>query len=832
MGKGQDKIASSLMDLQPTAIVEFFLLYFNTIDKADSFIAFHGGSNFNKKIVWQGVPYLPVPVETEGFEINANGQMPRPKIRISNKDYFMTDLLIRNSDFQYSKVVRKRTFVKYLDDVNFDGGNPWGEADASAQISNESYIISQKTTENKNFVEFELTSPLDLDNFELNNRLILSRYCSWVYRGKGCNYDGPPVETEDGTTIKYQETTESPMQVWNPTRSYESGVGVYLENPKIYISKVRDDGSKYTEPVKIKFVCQKFHQSSDATRPDDNSQYWIKDGCSKKLSACKLRFNQKSYTLEKSGDVSFYTKYIDFSSKTLNPTNNIAYHFTGITASSEYFQTGDEELGTLGNLQRATYVGDDDFDSTWVAGTGGESGIIYFNNLPTGEINRINLYDLTGLTDNFNFANITISGIPTNYTGFFVASGGSMSSITNLSYTGVTGVKIAASGCTGSVGLTEVDLISNNISYGLYNTTFNSPDKVHQKQGFLIGMWGIFPSGVDPTIPFNLFHNIKDDNRYSGINLYLSGERVFCDFATTYIQDETGSDGKFLTGEGGVLIPGPVKIAEKSIDGDYQDIFDKKRFCLFLESYQNHPPGYIYSTTPPYGTLDSRIRIYDSLGNIIAQYYTDVAEVLSGYSGESFLFKDPIRQNGIGNLYFGINQWQQYERGITYTSPMYIGSTAIWTSESTEDDPRRSEFTSNRIITDDPTTAFPKSYSQVNKYSPAIKNLYAWWDMDIITPWWNISTEPPFIDKSLRKEDGDPNPDDYIVYNSSQNNTYTNASTITEYSRHILILTGLYYTGLEIEIPSEVPVYNYKEIGNPVIGLPFGGFPATDRYAR
>ena len=33
MGQGQDKIALSLLDLQPTAIVELFLLYFNTVDK-------------------------------------------------------------------------------------------------------------------------------------------------------------------------------------------------------------------------------------------------------------------------------------------------------------------------------------------------------------------------------------------------------------------------------------------------------------------------------------------------------------------------------------------------------------------------------------------------------------------------------------------------------------------------------------------------------------------------------------------------------------------------------------------------------------------------------
>jgi lambda family phage minor tail protein L len=114
MGQGQDKIASSLMDLQPTAIVELFQLYFNPIDKPDAAIYFHGGAIFQKSIKWQNQEYMPLPVESEGFEVTANGQLPRPKIRISNKDYYMTQLLLNNSDFQFGKLIRKRTFVKYL----------------------------------------------------------------------------------------------------------------------------------------------------------------------------------------------------------------------------------------------------------------------------------------------------------------------------------------------------------------------------------------------------------------------------------------------------------------------------------------------------------------------------------------------------------------------------------------------------------------------------------------------------------------------------------------------------------------------------------------------
>jgi lambda family phage minor tail protein L len=240
MAQGQDRIASSLLELQPTAIIELFLLYFNTVDKPNAFIPFHGGSVYNKGVVWQGIEYLPIPVETDSFEVNANGQLARPKIRISNKNYFATDLLINNDDLQFAKIIRKRTFVKYLDDVNFDGGNPWSQADASAELSNDTFVIGQKTAENKLFIELELTSPLDLENFEVNNRLIMSRYCSWHYRGNGCNYNSIPVATEEGEKLNVADPvdwfTNQAQKKWSEQRTYASGDAAYIENQKITIA--------------------------------------------------------------------------------------------------------------------------------------------------------------------------------------------------------------------------------------------------------------------------------------------------------------------------------------------------------------------------------------------------------------------------------------------------------------------------------------------------------------------------------------------------------------------------------------------------------------------
>lgn len=300
MGQGEDKIARSLLDLQPTTVLEFYELYPDTLNKPGSVIPIHGGVVWDQPIVWQGREYLPTPIETEGFEVNANGRIPRPRLRIANKDYLITSLLLNNNDFKNAKIKRKRTFLKHLDADNFDGGNPFGEADATAEISNEEYVIGQKTQENKVFVEFELTSPLDLENFEVNHRRILGKYCYWQYRGQGCNYSGPPIQREDfkpfrdndgniiePNVVNYSES--NPSFAWNATKTYSAGDVAYLQNDKVLINDI--NGGE-PSPMKSVYVCVSGHTNQN---PEQNPTYWQRDGCNKKMPACRLRFNQNPY---------------------------------------------------------------------------------------------------------------------------------------------------------------------------------------------------------------------------------------------------------------------------------------------------------------------------------------------------------------------------------------------------------------------------------------------------------------------------------------------------------------------------------------------------------
>lgn len=305
MGEGQNKIARSLLDLEPTAIIDLFLLYPDINDKPELNIAFHGGFNFKKAVVWQGITYIPIGIELDSFEKNSDGSVNRPKIKFSNNEYFMTHLLRKYRDFSNAKIIRKRTFIKFLDDENFDGGNPFGVPDQTAELTNEEYVISQKTQETKDYVEFELTSPLDLDNKFITNRKIYGKYCFWDYRGQGCEYKGVPIQKDDGSRFEIENPPSYGIASDNwfkygdlknayvDDQTYFPGDYVFTINNNIKIYDL--NGIEKPRPLLTYYIAKKKIRGE---HPSSYPQSWDRDGCNKKLSSCRLRFND-SYSFNR-----------------------------------------------------------------------------------------------------------------------------------------------------------------------------------------------------------------------------------------------------------------------------------------------------------------------------------------------------------------------------------------------------------------------------------------------------------------------------------------------------------------------------------------------------
>ena len=171
------KIFSSLQDINPSAIIELFTLQLSTaLHGANTIYRFHAGSNLNAngKIVWAGNEYLRFPVQASGFAFQ-KGQLPRPKIAISNVTGLMSAILLSvneetvGNDLTGATVTRIRTLAKFIDADNFaDGVN--ATADPSAEFPKEIYSIDRKATETREVLEFELAAPTDLAGVRIPGR--------------------------------------------------------------------------------------------------------------------------------------------------------------------------------------------------------------------------------------------------------------------------------------------------------------------------------------------------------------------------------------------------------------------------------------------------------------------------------------------------------------------------------------------------------------------------------------------------------------------------------------------------------------------------------------
>ena len=281
---------------------------------------------------------MSIPIEAEGFEVLGDQKLPRPKIRISNAGLYVSSLLRKYNNLNGAKVLRRRTFVKFLDDVNFPNNkNPWGSADPTSKLMDEKFFISRKIIENKIAVEFELASSLELENVNIPAREVSARYCNWIYRGYGCRYgyrsssltDGKDrpvsnirdalfVVADGASTFKlnpdifpnpktgkddiHASNTDGSDGVlvnkgrWEPTRAY--AVGDYIFTVSDRVRNAQGFTANYFQNHPVYYVCKEAHTSSDTIKPENRDDLWVKDECSKKIGACKLRYDNEEYAGE------------------------------------------------------------------------------------------------------------------------------------------------------------------------------------------------------------------------------------------------------------------------------------------------------------------------------------------------------------------------------------------------------------------------------------------------------------------------------------------------------------------------------------------------------
>jgi lambda family phage minor tail protein L len=193
----------AITDLLPDTLIE---LYEVDAGPGMGIKMFHAGKIIDKNIVFNGFTYTCIPIEADGFESKGDGTLARPRLVVGNPDGIISDMIKRQDDMVGNKFKRIRVFLKFLDAANFpENDNPFGTPDPDARFDDDIYIFNRKVSENKYYIEFELISPLEVENYKLPARLMIANYCPWRYRGIGCRYGQKYDDKGPETALKQQD---------------------------------------------------------------------------------------------------------------------------------------------------------------------------------------------------------------------------------------------------------------------------------------------------------------------------------------------------------------------------------------------------------------------------------------------------------------------------------------------------------------------------------------------------------------------------------------------------------------------------------------------------
>ena len=123
--------------------------------------------------------YVALPASLEGISIDSEGASARPTITIANAETIFRSAIetpgFTNKDLIGCRVTKRTTLKKHLATGSTNS--------APVEFPVSIYIIDRISSEDSIFVQFELTTPYDLEKITLPRRIIIGKYCSWEYQG-------------------------------------------------------------------------------------------------------------------------------------------------------------------------------------------------------------------------------------------------------------------------------------------------------------------------------------------------------------------------------------------------------------------------------------------------------------------------------------------------------------------------------------------------------------------------------------------------------------------------------------------------------------------------
>jgi lambda family phage minor tail protein L len=306
-------------DLQSQSVDSGFIELYELDLGNGTTLYFHPGLEENlTPIQYDGNEYIALPIMMDGIDVASDGASNRPSLTVANVTNVFRSAL-SNSNFSFEdltgcRITRRQTFEKYLDTAAFE-------------MPRRVYIIDRIASENNVSVSFELVAPFDVSGVRVPNRVVVGKYCSWLYQGYessnkgGCSWKLSNQYSFNGTTYTaYFDLDDRPL--------IESGVvtfsawveGTYGQdefvtyNNRKWRSQVTGNtvtpgvGEFWKEVfewtewsfvttysvgdyVKYNNVIWKCITANTTEIPFTGSVYWKRvDFCGKTLNSCKSRF--------------------------------------------------------------------------------------------------------------------------------------------------------------------------------------------------------------------------------------------------------------------------------------------------------------------------------------------------------------------------------------------------------------------------------------------------------------------------------------------------------------------------------------------------------------
>ena len=189
------KLRGETEKLVQTALVDLWEIDFRKLSgEVYRFCNFPNERGTN--VVWKGYEYQTYPVMADGSEYTSQGASNRPPLTLANLMGFVTAAAESYNQMVGVPVKRIQTYERFLDAVNFVGGNP--DADPMQEVVS-LYIVERLVALNADQAVLELAYPAETDNALFPSRMMLANTCPWQYRGgvdgveSGCPYRGRAV---------------------------------------------------------------------------------------------------------------------------------------------------------------------------------------------------------------------------------------------------------------------------------------------------------------------------------------------------------------------------------------------------------------------------------------------------------------------------------------------------------------------------------------------------------------------------------------------------------------------------------------------------------------